>query len=520
MEKAEDYLIKAGEEALKSSASNEALYYYQEALSVYLNLRGHSADPERVARLEKNIGLALFSRGHYAEAVEHFDKALGYYWGEFPKNSWSTAFRFLSSFMKLLLALYFPSLWFKKIPAQKDNEAIDLFYKRAEILVVINPKRFFIESFFFCDTIIHFDLAQFRLGAAVFVGVSAMFSFTGLSHRISKRILDYAKPRLAPDDAKQWIVFDLMDTQYNFLKGQWNEITECNEDLVIRSLRIGEIFYASQHYYWHGLSKVHQGYFDAARLMVTKLFALAEAYENDVYRLLKYLLNINLLIECRNLKEAIAEVNQGVELVQRNGWRQSALSMHSLEASIYLLTKEIDKARISVEKADHIGSEIQATPIQSSFFLRSQFEYNLLCLEDSVRSGQRKESSKYRRDASKSGKMLIKTSQKAALYRTESYRLMGVYYWLLNDEKRAVKWWHKAIKEGERLGARPQLARTYAEISKRFFDVEIETGRPPPIRSGECLEKARGMFGILGLQQDLQELDSWTGRTGDGPSLS
>jgi class 3 adenylate cyclase/tetratricopeptide (TPR) repeat protein len=520
MEKAEDYLIKAGEEALKSSASNEALYYYQEALSVYLNLRGHSADPERVARLEKNIGLALFSRGHYAEAVEHFDKALGYYWGEFPKNSWSTAFRFLSSFMKLLLALYFPSLWFKKIPAQKDNEAIDLFYKRAEILVVINPKRFFIESFFFCDTIIHFDLAQFRLGAAVFVGVSAMFSFTGLSHRISKRILDYAKPRLAPDDAKQWIVFDLMDTQYNFLKGQWNEITECNEDLVIRSLRIGEIFYASQHYYWHGLSKVHQGYFDAARLMVTKLFALAEAYENDVYRLLKYLLNINLLIECRNLKEAIAEVNQGVELVQRNGWRQSALSMHSLEASIYLLTKEIDKARISVEKADHIGSEIQATPIQSSFFLRSQFEYNLLCLEDSVRSGQRKESSKYRRDASKSGKMLIKTSQKAALYRTESYRLMGVYYWLLNDEKRAVKWWHKAIKEGERLGARPQLARTYAEISKRFFDVEIETGRPPPIRSGECLEKARGMFGILGLQKDLQELDSWTGRTGDGPSYS
>ena len=87
LEKAEDCLIKAGEEALKSSASNEALHYYQEALSVYRKLRGDHADPEKVAMLEKNIGLALFNRGHYAEAVEHFDKALNYYWGEFPRTT-------------------------------------------------------------------------------------------------------------------------------------------------------------------------------------------------------------------------------------------------------------------------------------------------------------------------------------------------------------------------------------------------------------------------------------------------
>ncbi len=93
LEKAEECLIKAGEEALKSSASNEALHYYQEALSIYRRLRGDSADPEKVAMLEKNIGLALFNRGQYAEAVEHFDKALNYYWGELPKNALSRAFK-------------------------------------------------------------------------------------------------------------------------------------------------------------------------------------------------------------------------------------------------------------------------------------------------------------------------------------------------------------------------------------------------------------------------------------------
>ena len=238
LEKAEEYLIKAGEEALKSSASNEALHYYQEALSIYRRLRGDSADPEKVAMLEKNIGLALFNRGHYAEAVEHFDKALNYYWGEFPKNSLSTALRFLSSFTTFILALYFPSRWFKRLPSQQDTEAVDLFYKKGEALVVINPKRFFIESFFFYETIVRFDLTRFKFGIGIFAGASALFSFTGLSLSIGRRILDYAKPRLAPDDAKQWIVYDLMDTQHCFLNGQWNEIAEYNEDLVKRNLRI------------------------------------------------------------------------------------------------------------------------------------------------------------------------------------------------------------------------------------------------------------------------------------------
>ncbi|MCG6537169.1 MAG: hypothetical protein L7F78_21275, partial [Syntrophales bacterium LBB04] len=76
LEKAEECLVKAGEEALKSSASNEALYYYQEALTIYRRLRGDRAEREKVATLEKNIGLAFFNRGQHREAVEHFDKAL------------------------------------------------------------------------------------------------------------------------------------------------------------------------------------------------------------------------------------------------------------------------------------------------------------------------------------------------------------------------------------------------------------------------------------------------------------
>ena len=62
LEKTEEYLVKAGEEALKSSASNEALHYYQEALHLYLNKYGDDAEPENIAMFEENIAIALYNR--------------------------------------------------------------------------------------------------------------------------------------------------------------------------------------------------------------------------------------------------------------------------------------------------------------------------------------------------------------------------------------------------------------------------------------------------------------------------
>lgn len=508
LEKAEECLIKAGEEALKSSASNEALQYYQEALTLYQKLRSESPDPEKVAMLEKNIGIAHFNRGRYGEAVDHFDKALNYYWGKLPQNVFSKAYRFLSGLMKFLIALYFPNFWFKRLPTQRDTEFVDLFYKKAEALIVINTKRCLIESFFYLNTIIHFELSKVKFGLEIFVGTSALFSFSGLSLRLGRKILDYAKPMLARDNTKQWIVYGLMDTQLHFLKGQWKEITDFNEDLVSRILKIGEVYYASQHYYWHGLPIICQGHYDTAKLMVTKLNEIAEVYENDLSQLLKYLLNIHLLIECRHLKEATEEVNRGIELVQRNGPPVSILSMYSLKALIQLSRKEMEEAGKSLDQANRIRLEMKVVPpFHLSLFYRSQFKYYLCFMENSLRAGQRKEFSEYRKKALTSGKMLLKKCRKAAMYRTESYRLWGAYNWLIDERKGAFKWWEKAISEGEKLGARPQVARTYAEMGKSLFAVEGEPAASETGRAKNLLQKAQTMFRDLGLQQDLEDLD-------------
>ena len=95
---------------------------------------------------------------------------------------------------------------------------------------------------------------------------------------------------------------------------------------------------------------------------------------------------------------------------------------------------------------------------------------------------------------------------------------MGVYKWLIHDQKSAFKWWHKAITEGESLGARPQLSRTYAEMGMRFCVINGESSEPDVSRAKEPLQKAKTMFRDLGLHHDLEDLNSVIHRIGLEPS--
>ena len=115
-EKTEEYLIKAGEDALKSSASSEALNYLQEALKLYIAKYGKDADPEKLANLEKNIALAYNNKGRFKEALEYFDKATERYGLPAPKYRPTGIAKALWGFLVLLKVCYF------KLPGQKSHQ--------------------------------------------------------------------------------------------------------------------------------------------------------------------------------------------------------------------------------------------------------------------------------------------------------------------------------------------------------------------------------------------------------------
>ncbi|MCK4822669.1 hypothetical protein KA005_43300, partial [bacterium] len=283
-------------------------------------------------------------------------------------------------------------------------------------------------------------------------------------------------------------------------------ISEYDDDLVKKNLSIGEIWFASQHLYWHGYPNIYQGYLDIAKLIVKKLDEISEVYENDFSRLLKYILNTKLLIECRKLHDAMIEVEQAIDSVREAGFNLSLLDMYSCKARIHMLTGDIEGAEKSLQHANKIRSEVKAVPSQLSTFWLCQFDYFLYRLEESTRTYRKSEASEYRKKAIKSGKTLLKTTKKAAQHRTESYKLMGVYYWLIKKQKKALEWWNRSIKEGERLEARPELSRVYLEVGKRFLEANSKYKKLNGIKAEEYLERAEVLFEEMDLQWDLDEL--------------
>ena len=84
---------------------------------------------------------------------------------------------------------------------------------------------------------------------------------------------------------------------------------------------------------------------------------------------------------------------------------------------------------------------------------------------------------------------------------------MGLYYWLTGKQGQALKWWNRTIQEGERLGARPGLSRTYFEVGKRFLEPHSKYKELNGIKASEYLDKAEKLFREMDLEWDLEQLE-------------
>lgn len=107
----------------------------------------------------------------------------------------------------------------------------------------------------------------------------------------------------------------------------------------------------------------------------------------------------------------------------------------------------------------------------------------------------------------RAGKASLETADKAVFFKTESLKLMGVYYWLTGKQRKAMKWWRKAIAEGQCLNDRLELSRTYYEVGKRLLESKSKHKELDGVTADEYLEKARVLFEEMDLQWDLDELE-------------
>ncbi len=504
----EEYLIRAGEVALKSSASNEALYYYHEALEVFLKLHGSAADPEKLAMIEKNIALAFYNRAQYVEAVDYFGRVLNYYWKKTPNCRLSRTLQFLSSLAAFILSLYLPRFHFRKLPTQRDGDVVDFLQKKSKALAIVDPKRFLIETVYALKRIIRFDLTRLDLGVEIFAGASALFSFSGLSFLLSRKTLDVVRSKFPGSNVRILILYEWSEALHNYLHGNWAAISKYDNELISKSLNHGKIYDVSQYLYWHGFPKIYTGCLAQAESIVEKLSDVYEEYSNHLAISCKYELNTSLLIESRKLPEALLEIDEGIAFVEKVFHEYGLLEMYSCQALIQIFMKDMENAELSLRRANRVRLSLEApVPMQLSTFHRTQLEFDLYHLNHAMRNGSTARISACRRQAAESSKILLNLSRKCARYRVDCFRLVGRYHWSLKKEKKALKLWQKGLQEGERLGARLQLSRIYFEAGRSLLEAVTNQRLFGKYDGTACLTRARSLFQEMNMQQDLDELD-------------
>jgi hypothetical protein len=427
------------------------------------------------------------------------------------KNKIIVAFKLISDFLNLIAHLYLPLKKSKRVPDKRDNEIFDLLEKRSFTLGMLNPKRLFIEHLNTIKRCHKFDISKIDNRISLFGGVSALFSYGGISFKISKKTLEHTEGIINKEDFRDQLFYELWVMVHNLCSGEWHGDKEYDEEFVDFFLRIGQIYPASTYINVHGFIKIEQGAFSEVEIYLGKLSEIWEVFENENARGYQYALKTKSLMKSRKLYDAQAEADAGISFHNKISVEPRRIYILGFKAITQILLRDIDGAKETLLQAEEVVlKQGRVIPHFISSYLLGQFLFNLHLLEQAVSSNDKSNILEYRKKAYQSGKNALKSSNKYAVDRTEIFRLVGLYYWLTGSRKNAIKWWKISIEEGERLRAHVELSRPYLEVGKRLLE---KSSRPHELNGVEAeayLEKARKLFREMGLQWDLDELERVT----------
>lgn len=503
IEKSEEYLLKAGEAALQSAASTEALHYYHEALNLYKLKFKDNIDPLKLAQLEKNTAQAYYNKGLYVETVEHLTNALSHFRYQIPDSTKVTSLINLANVVLLLFLLYLPRWMRSRKLDERDAFLIEIMVQLSVTAVMVRPR--------------HTDYAVYLLFRkcsalladvnksikTIILGVPSSFAFLGIHGRVGNSLAKKISTLVNRDITKDLLLYELNKLIYNYSAGIWD--TEYNESLLDEALIQGELQSANCYYFWLGMMWVDMGRIGEYQALVSKLEKITSKYENQESLLHQNIIKGYYLLKIGDYSNAKSEIESAVAIGENTGLVLMKYFSLALLMEIFAGLGEFESARKINGSLEALAKSVK------NVYLFSRARHKLAGFYSELlqaRQAQSASSTPSSRKAMGECRQIVKsTSAAAARYapiRIEAYRHIGTYFLLAGNARTAWKWWKKSILSGERLGAQLELARTYLELSQR----RLLHADAPDFMSKDAakayLEKASSIFEQTGSEADLR----------------
>lgn len=485
--KAQKYLIKAGDQANRIAGDSEALSHYKKAMSAHEQLFGDKIDDLEKAVYQRKLGEIYFRRGEHDKSLVSLKQAFKLLGIFYPLGKWQTRGSILHQLIIQITKRVF-SVFNKKMNITKLNRHEEEVIKIYEVMIwidfCINQERL---AF---DTISVLNYAE-KIGSRSrtiqgYSGMGLLLDTIGLPfiahkyHNLSMQQIETIDEELIRATAYLCLGYHLK------FQGKW-------EDALASFETAAGLYKGIGHLKKWGNAKTmivfvlnYQGQFARSFEISQKIVQMGT--ESGDLQLKGYgLSGIGLnQITMGPLDKAVLNLKEGLKLLKSIPDYYALADFSIYLARCYRKQGELQTAHAILKETEKMIIEKNFQGFVVSMLYNALAETYLSLFESSIEVSENITIGKLK-------KYILKTTKYAKHFKCgqpKAFRLIGSFYWLKGDHKNAHKFWKNSLNICHELGCRNEEGLIYSDMGKRINDITF-------------LKKARDIFVETGANLDL-----------------
>jgi class 3 adenylate cyclase/tetratricopeptide (TPR) repeat protein len=486
-EKAQYYLLKAGDQAGRLAADAEALTIYQQAIAAYEQAFGDRWDTLQRANLDRKIGEAYTRQGDIEQALANFYQALTHLDAPFSTSPLQIRLSIVGESLRQIIHRLFPRLFYGRgtgIETAVVDEEIYLYEDLGWIYVYQNVERFFLcvlkELNLSERQRNQFGIAMASSSLGIILDLIPIYPLARIYHRIAMQWVEKTNNPIA----KGQVYFGL--SFHEFYQGDIDgSIESTNRSLEFYS-KAGDIRLTGQVKAVFALGIFQKGDLSQLAMIGEELIRLGQ--ESNVAVSWCHGLHFQgMILRLQGkMDQAIHIQKQASQMAEKIMDFQSQVLTRAELVLCYLYKGLLAEALpLLTELEDCKRGYNFLLPHVIIRIIYAQMTAYLTAAEGS--SGADRD--KWLRESNRVCGELTKFSKSFPVYLSEALFFKGKYEWLWGKTDKARRNWHSSLAEAESLGMSYDLAMTHFELGYRFGD-------------REHLEKAGAIFSDIGAEYD------------------
>jgi tetratricopeptide (TPR) repeat protein len=485
-EKAQEYLLKAGDQAGRMAADAEALNLYEQAMTAYARAFGDQWDSVQRAALERKMGEALVRRGDHTQARDYLRRGLTYLGRPLPTSRWSERQTILSEVAGQIVLRLLPSLFLKPVtgPASPAvEEETRIYIALEDVAVVADPELFLLVAF----RLLNFSeqrgfLSGVVMGASMLGTAADFMGVFGLAGRFHRRAVAQAE-QLQHLDAIG-LAYQVL-TLHEFYLGEWDMALENAQRAATVHREAGNLRGWGWATFFMGCISTYRGDFVRALIHSQNLIQFGQdGADRHVWCLGLYVHGFVQQYKGQ-LEDAITHQQQAVEMAAAVPDYLTRIGAGARLGQCYLRLGQLKNAFTILESSQRV-SLVHKEPHHLATLRNSLAEAYLLATEQS----DKPERADFLKKAQSTCHAALKQSQAFRPAKSAAMRLQGTYEWLRGKPIAAQKWWQKSLAEAARMGLKYDVGMIHLEMGHRLGE-------------RTHLEKAEAIFAEIGAELDL-----------------